>query len=162
MCDPATGRPIGGQVYRKEEIYHGPYLDEAPDITFLPLDNNYMASALMGFTTRQWIIDNPFLFGNHRMDGMLIAHGPNIRKGHRAEGAHLIDLAPTVLHIMGEKIPRDMDGKVMTQLFTDVFVRKEKIQWTDSVEESGDEPPATMSPDDEATIMERLKRLGYI
>ncbi len=162
MRDPATGRPIGGKVYTKEEIYHGPYLDEAPDITFLPLENNTMASALMGFTTRQWIVDNPFLFGNHRMDGMLIAYGKNIRRGHAAKDAHLIDLAPTVLHLMGEKIPKDMDGKVLTQIFTDAFARKEKIEWTDSVEESGDEPSSTMSPDDEATIMERLKRLGYI
>ena len=162
MRDPATGRPIGGQVYTKEEIYHGPYLDEAPDITFLPLDNNYMASALMGFTTRQWVIDNPFLFGNHRMDGILIVYGSNIRKGHTAEDAHLIDLAPTVLHLMGEKIPKDMDGKVLTRIFTDAFARKEKIEWTDSAGELGDELSSKMSPDDEATILERLKRLGYI
>jgi hypothetical protein len=63
---------------------------------------------------------------------------------------------------MGEKIPRDMDGKVLTGMLTDAFLREKEIEWADSVEESGDDPSSTMSPDDEATIMERLKRLGYI
>jgi predicted AlkP superfamily phosphohydrolase/phosphomutase len=162
MRDPVTGRPIEGQIYTREEIYHGPHLEEAPDITFLPLEDNTMASALMGFTTRQWIVDNAFLYGNHRMDGILIAHGKNIRRGVSVSDAHLIDLAPTVLHLMGEKIPRDMDGKVLTRIFTDAFTRQEKIEWTDPDEASGNGTSSTMSPEDEATIMERLKRLGYI
>ena len=162
MRDPATGNPIEGKIYTKEEIYRGPFLDEAPDITFLPLENNYMASALMGFTTRKWIIDNPFLFGNHRMDGMLIAHGPNIRKGHSARDAHLIDLAPTVLHLMGARIPRDMDGSVLSQIFTEAFARSREVEWADGGEEPPEETPSEMSSEDEAAIMERLKGLGYI
>ena len=162
MRDPATGRLVGGDVYTKEEIYHGPYLDEAPDITFLPLENNTMASALMGFTTRRWIIDNPFLFGNHRMDGILIAQGPNIRRGHRVDGARLIDLAPTVLHLMGERIPNDMDGRVLTELFTDAFAGSRRIEWANPAEGTRDTPSADISPEDEKTVLERLKGLGYI
>lgn len=162
MRDPVTGRPMEGDVYTREEIYHGPHLEEAPDITFLPLEANVMASALMGFTTRQWIVDNPFLFGNHRMDGILIAHGRHIRKGVAVEGAHLLDLAPTVLHLMGEKIPRDMDGKVLTPIFTEAFAQGAEVEWTDPAEESCAGPSSSMSPDEEATVLERLKRLGYL
>lgn len=121
-----------------------------------------MASALMGFTTRRWIIDNPFLFGNHRMDGILIAHGRDIRKGQFLPGARLIDVAPTVLHLLGEAIPRDMDGRVLTELFTDGFAASRKIQWRDAAEGPEDETPAEMTPEDEATILEGLKGLGYI
>jgi len=162
MRDPATGRPVGGQVYTKEEIYHGPHLDEAPDITFLPLESNVMASALMGFTTRRWIIDNPFLFGNHRMDGILIAHGRDIRKGHVFNQARLIDVAPTVLHLLGEAVPNDMDGRVLTELFTDSFAGTRKIEWRDASETPTDEPLTGMTPQEEATILENLKGLGYI
>ncbi len=162
MRDPATGRPIGGEIYTREEIYHGPHLEEAPDITFLPLEGNTMASALMGFTTRRWIVDNAFLFGNHRMDGILIAHGKHVRSGISVEDARLIDLAPTVLHLLGEKIPRDMDGEVLTRILTEPFDSRENIKWTDADEPSGDATSSRMSPEDEATIMERLKQLGYI
>lgn len=162
MRDPATGLPVGGQVYTKEMIYHGPHLEEAPDITFLPLDNNIMASALMGFTTRRWIIDNPFLFGNHRMEGILIAHGRNIRKGHSFEEARLIDLAPTVLHLLGDAIPKDMDGRVLTELFTDDFASSRRIRSKEPAEGPGGEALTKMTPKDEATILERLKGLGYI
>jgi predicted AlkP superfamily phosphohydrolase/phosphomutase len=162
MRDPATGRPIEGDVFTRDEIYHGAHLEEAPDITFLPLEDNVMASALMGFTTRQWIVDNPFLFGNHRMDGMLIAHGRNIRRGYAATECRLIDLAPTVLHLMGEKIPRDMDGKVLTTIFTEAFAGRAPVEWRDPEETPGGEASSTLSPEEEATILERLKGLGYL
>ena len=33
LKDPMTGQQLISQVYRKQEIYHGPYLDQAPDLT---------------------------------------------------------------------------------------------------------------------------------
>lgn len=122
-----------------------------------------MASALMGFTTRQWIIDNPFLFGNHRMEGILIAHGRNVRKGHSLQQeARLIDLAPTVLHLLGDAVPKDMDGRVLTELFTEDFAASRTIRSRDPAEGPGGDAPTKMTPEDEATILERLKGLGYI
>ncbi len=162
MRDPETGRPIKGEIYTREDIYHGPHLEEAPDITFLPLEDDTMASALMGFTTRRWIVDNAFLFGNHRMDGILIAHGKHVRSGVTMEDARLIDLAPTVLHLLGEKIPRDMDGQVLAEMLTEPLARPESIRWTDTDEASGGGTSSGMTPEEEATILERLKQLGYI
>jgi predicted AlkP superfamily phosphohydrolase/phosphomutase len=162
MRDPATGRPIEGDIFTREEIYHGPHLDEAPDITFLPLEGNVMASALMGFATRKWIVDNPFLFGNHRMDGILIAQGKKIRKGVAVQGAHIIDLAPTVLHLMGQKIPGDMDGKVLTSILTEDFADPARVEWSDPDEAPAGPTASSMTPEEEATILERLKRLGYL
>jgi predicted AlkP superfamily phosphohydrolase/phosphomutase len=162
MRDPATGRPIRGDVHTRDEIYHGPRQEEAPDITFLPLEDNVMASALMGFTTRRWIVDNPFLFGNHRMDGILIAHGKRIRRGVSVEEARLIDLAPTVLHLMGRKVPRDMDGKVLISLLTEDLAEQARVEWTDPEEAPEDPAASPMTPEEEATILESLKRLGYL
>ncbi len=161
LRDPATGQLIGGRVYTKEEAYHGPYLDEASDITFLPMENNYLANVLMGFTTRNWIMDNPVLFGNHRMDGILIAQGKHLRKGRQVEAAHLIDVVPTVLYLMGEKIPTDMDGRVLTEIFTEEVLKGNAIEWT---EPAAQETVATslMSREEEETIIERLKALGYL
>ena len=35
------------------------------------------------------------------------------------DGANIVDLAPTALHAMGLPVPDDMDGRVLTELFTD-------------------------------------------
>ena len=96
------------------------------------------------------------------MEGILIAHGRNIRKGHSFEEARLIDLAPTVLHLLGDAVPKDMDGRVLTELFTDDFASSRRIRWRDTTEGPGREAPTKMTLEDEATILERLKGLGYI
>jgi predicted AlkP superfamily phosphohydrolase/phosphomutase len=161
LRDPATGELVGGQVYTKEEAYRGPHLDDGSDITFLPMENNYLANVLMGFTTRKWIMDNPVLFGNHRMDGILIAQGPTLAQGRRVEGANITDVAPTVLHLMGVKVPTDMDGRVLTEIFRDEFLEQKEIEWTEPGQDRvGIAPP--LSREDEETVIERLKGLGYL
>jgi predicted AlkP superfamily phosphohydrolase/phosphomutase len=161
LRDPANGQLIGGQIYTKEEIYQGPHLENAPDITFLPMENNYLAGVLLGFTTREWIMDNPVLFGNHRMDGILMAEGKHLGKGRTVEEARIIDLAPTILYLMGVKIPTDIDGEVLTKIFTKVFLRENPIEWTEPDEKEVLESFA-LSQQDEETILERLKGLGYL
>lgn len=162
LRDPATGRLIGGQVYTKEDVYSGPYLDEAPDITYLPMESNYLANVLMGFTTRNWIMDNPVLFGNHRMEGLIIVEGKSVRRGSRLNEANILDVAPTVLYAMGESIPRDMDGRVLTEMFVPEFLSQRPVEWRDAEEA---EPPAeagALTREDEETILDRLKGLGYL
>lgn len=161
LRDPDTGQLIGGEIYIKEDAYHGEFLDEAPDITFLPLDNNYMANILVGFSTRRWIMDIPALFGNHRLNGIFIAQGKHLAKGRRLDGARIIDVAPTVLYLMGQKIPTDMDGAVLTEAFTEEFLNHQPIEWTEPSRSVTATAPS-LTQEDEATIIERLKGLGYL
>jgi arylsulfatase A-like enzyme len=55
--------------------------------------------------------------GMHRDDGLVMMMGPNVRPGHQLEGAHITDLAPTILNTMGVPIPNDMDGRPLGQAF---------------------------------------------
>ena len=43
--------------------------------------------------------------------------GPGVKKGVRVEEASILDLAPTILHLFGIPVPRDMDGKILTETF---------------------------------------------
>src|SRR3989304_3087253 len=36
LMDEETGEKVVGEIYRKEALYHGPHLKEAPDVVFLP------------------------------------------------------------------------------------------------------------------------------
>ena len=133
LKDPRTGEAIVKRVFRRDEIYHGPYCDEAPDLTpdwwdtslfstspSLPENSGEPPVQIIEHkpaTTAEW-------GGTHRRDGILIAHGKPFRKGIKIEGARLIDMAPTILYLMGQPVPDDMDGRVLEELFEPEFVAR--------------------------------------
>jgi predicted AlkP superfamily phosphohydrolase/phosphomutase len=39
--------------------------------------------------------------------------GPEVRKAGRQEGMRIVDVAPTVLNLMGIEVPGDMEGRVI-------------------------------------------------
>ena len=101
--------------------------------------------------------------GNHAMNGILMARGKNIRKGKNIKGANIMDLAPTILYLKGNKIPEDMDGKVLEEIITEEFLKENDIKYNDEKGVSGHEkesPP--LSREDEKEIIRKLKGLGYI
>jgi len=86
--------------------------------------------------------------------------GPDIRKDGSIKGAAITDLAPTILYLMGLKVPDDMDGRVLKDIFTDAFLKNNPIEhYTPSevTEEISDTPIST----EEEEIKQRLKNLGY-
>ena len=50
------------------------------------------------------------------MEGILIAAGPAFQAGDAPRDAGLLDIAPTVLHLLGVPVPDDMDGRVLTEM----------------------------------------------
>ena len=53
----------------------------------------------------------------HAPYGIFAAKGPNIMKDQRIYGATLLDIAPTILTMFDLPVGKDMDGKVLTQIF---------------------------------------------
>jgi predicted AlkP superfamily phosphohydrolase/phosphomutase len=161
--DPGTGEPIVAEVYRKEEIYHGPYLDIAPDIV-LVLGPGHKAGieSATDITTPVAFGDLPRdLSGVHTMDGIFIAHGPGIRRGATLNGGQIVDLAPTILHLAGQLVPANMDGRVLTEILEPEYVAGRPIRYTDEdlAQVSGG---ALVSDEDEAQMRDKLRGLGYI
>jgi len=100
----------------------------------------------------------------HRQFGMFAAMGPNIKKNQKVFGMSLMDVAPTILHHFDFPIGKDMDGKVMF----DIFKKSKQPVYIDSWEnvkgdfgelKKDDESSSVMS--DQET-MEQLIELGYI
>jgi len=115
--DPENGQNIVQDVFRREDIYHGPYVMEAPDVIFLTRNFEYEATDRIYGDN---LVSEPVRKGRgtHRMNGIFIAHGPDIKDtGEDIERARIIDLTPTILHMFGLDIPEDMDGKVLTSIF---------------------------------------------
>ncbi len=113
---PETGEPLVENVYERDELYHGPHAAMGPDLTVVLTDWRYRTIGLHDFTTHRVVSPAFGPTGDHRMDGILLASGAAFRTGASPRGARLLDIAPTVLHLLGVPVPDDMDGRVLTEL----------------------------------------------
>lgn len=104
-------------IYCKEEIYSGEYLERLPDI-IIKWKQGYITHPFFAGGGRIITRSPSTASGNHEIDGIFIAYGPSVaRKAIR--NIRIIDLAPTILHIMGIPTPKDMDGRVLKEIFED-------------------------------------------
>jgi hypothetical protein len=74
--------------------------------------------------------------------------------------ASILDVAPTVLWLMGQPIPAEMDGAALTGAFADGWQAAHDVEIADRpIDRAADD--GAYSAEDEETIRERLKGLGY-
>ena len=165
--DDTTGQPVVEQVYRREELHQGPYVERMPDVIFMAHDEAYVGFGGHEFGNNALMRSSPLFNAHHRMDGMVALYGPAIRQGTRLETHCIIDLAPTILYLLGYPIPADMDGQVMAQAFLPEFLATRPMVTAVSAPAGGDE--GRQMPDDgvystseEGEVLERLKDLGYV
>ncbi|MCP4165605.1 MAG: hypothetical protein GY759_06895 [Chloroflexi bacterium] len=155
---PETNRPLIIDIQPKEALYPGPNSDTFPEL-ILTLDPAYSAVPTLG-TTLITPIKTPLRSGDHRPEGIFLAYGPNIHSGALDDAADLIDLAPTLLHCMGIPAPRNMEGHVIGDIFTDGYLvlhpprKGEDIPFSDE--------RTDLSAQDADAVAQRLQGLGYL
>ncbi len=91
------------------------------------------------------LLGDPALSGTHSgaPDGFILAVGDGIKAGSVARGASLLDVAPTVLYLMGLPVARDMEGRVLTELVEEDFARANPLTFIPSYESLAvAQPPA--------------------
>ena len=87
--------------------------------------------------------------------------GEGIKAGIEIEGAKIVDLAPSVLYLLGFPIPNEMDGEVPEAAFTEEYLRTHKISLID-------EKPVNLfsqeiySDREEEELKKHLRALGYL
>ena len=125
--DPETGKPIVKAVLRGEEVYGESACEEGPDL--IPalhlgyglgrgesLGRVVSGVPLVGPNRSQWSggHEGPYLPGD--VPGVLLVAGQGIKPGVELDDARIIDVAPTILHLLGETVPAGMEGRVLTRL----------------------------------------------
>ncbi|MFI5421323.1 MAG: alkaline phosphatase family protein [Nitrososphaerales archaeon] len=156
--DPESGKSPVEAAYRKEEIFSGKHIDEAPDIQLVMSD---------GYEPFPWAAIADRLFtkrgarsGTHNTHGMIILKGKEIRKG-RLEGASVLDVAPTILGIMKVPIPSDYDGKILDNALRPEFIEANPIQFS-KTERKETREQYELTEKETEKIEENLRSLGYI
>jgi predicted AlkP superfamily phosphohydrolase/phosphomutase len=113
LRDPDTGERVVRRIYSREELYKGPYLDEAPDLV-VGFEEGYRVSwqtSLGGIppeiiepNERRWSADHCSVDPS-QVEGVFFSSRPVDSASPRIE-----DVAPSVLTKMGIAPPADMDG----------------------------------------------------
>jgi len=158
LTDPSTGQTVIHRVQKREEIYHGPFLEYAPDLMITSFDERYHF-----YFFPQSHYDHAFnppgkATGNHAYDGILIGKGPDIEPG-PVEGAGLIDIMPTMCQLLGLPIPEDVDGRILSSMLKETALRRETVAM-DQNEQA--EVSRELSDDERKGLEDRLRGLGYI
>jgi predicted AlkP superfamily phosphohydrolase/phosphomutase len=112
--DPRTNASVVRNVYRRSDIYSGPYFEEAADLQ-VGLESGYRTSwqTALGGTPpeliepnlRKWSGDHGSLDYQTTAGILLSSRAPT------SDVTRIIDIAPTVLKFFGLAIPPDIDGK---------------------------------------------------
>ena len=88
----------------------------------------------------------------------MIISGPQVVSGQTLPEADIVDLAPTILHMLGEKVPRIMDGHVLSE----ALITPGDVRFVDDEEHLDGSRSQALSADEEAQIEDRLRSLGYL
>ena len=146
LVNPQTGEALPIKVFKREEVYHGQYTSQAPDILFL-IDKYPQTIAVEGQS--QWVdlSRSEYLgwMGWHVQQGVFMAYGPDIKR-ERLSDLKIYDIAPTILHMLGVPVPGDVDGRVLTEIFK-------------PESKAGERPVVYQRVDERRRVMVKIKQL---
>jgi len=166
--DPEDGSNVVERVYRREELYFGKYLENMPDLIIGWKDYKYLR--MFNFPPSDdesviWTIPPTLSLlwdrtGAHKPNGIFMAVGPHIKKNSHVKDANIVDIAPTVLYECGAPVPDDMDGRVLTEIFYDEYIKSNPPKLTGSGDTKSLE--YTYSDAEKGSVEKRLQDLGYL
>lgn len=172
LKDPRDGKPVIKKVWRREELFHGPFAHETADLILDWWSEDSLFSTQPSFPEDT---DQPALIirehkpsetsewgGTHRLHGILVAAGPVVREGAEIRNARLIDLAPTLLYALGVAVPEDMDGRVLEEAFRPEFLAAHSVKAGAASGTSSGERSSGYTDEESAKVEERLQALGYL
>lgn len=161
LTHPKTGERLLDEVIFGPDITHGPYADYAPDLHLV--FDDYRCITFPLFATNSKVITQQIRgdSGCHRCNGIFVGQGPAFRQGATVDGSQIVDLAPTILHLLGQPIPSNMDGQTLTSALRPAVLDLQPVRLVHSEEDRGEDEMA-LSGEEKAEIEDRLRALGYL
>jgi predicted AlkP superfamily phosphohydrolase/phosphomutase len=149
------------KIYRREEIYDGAFMENAPDL-IIEMAKGYHLQEGLGPALLTAPMDGVTLVsGQHRKEGIFLIRGEGVKKGVEIKSSRIIDIAPTLLYLQGTPIPRGMEGHLLKEAFDTAHLSENASQYDDRDmrRESG---YIDFSEEGKEEILKKLKALGYV
>ena len=145
---------LAARALRREEVYFGPFLDDAPDV-YLPLWEDGVR--LKEFSDDPAVAPRRRRPGEHRLEGIIFAGGPAVAAGAAPAEANLADVYPTAMYLMGEAVPAGLDGRVLTEIVKPDLLAAAPPTFLDY-----DVDAVGYADGEDAAVRARLEGMGYL
>lgn len=162
MVDPADGQPVVSAVIPKEAAFHGPYTEAGPDLIVIMRNLAYITRQGYEFDSqpgRVFSSPNTFESGSHRLDGLLFVAGPDFLACGGLPVHSILDLAPTILHVLGLPVAKHMEGKVMLGALASTMRHPTEADYGQLNQGVHSQD---LTEEEERELIERLQNLGYL
>jgi len=158
FIDDEKGKSPIKNIFAREDTYSGPFLNLLPELLLQPSEGYSFGVPMVEEKNIFRDVEYPYDYlGTHEREGIMVINGPGIN-AEREIDAHITDLSPTILALMGLDVPGYMDGTVREELFNydlDYKIKKTPLP----IKEGRDRES---SAGDSEQVKERLEDLGYL
>ena len=97
--------------------------------------------------------------GKHKREGILLLAGPQIKAETIVQDADLVDIAPTLLYLLGLSISREFEGKILADALMDGLLKERPPMYVDCYELRS---PLKSDPVMNEPFLDRLRSLNYV
>jgi predicted AlkP superfamily phosphohydrolase/phosphomutase len=165
---------IVAAVHEREDLFEGPELEKIPDLLVEFRDYEWLGKG--NFTSRPDQDDPAAIWddielepgsrhayvGSHRHEGVFALAGPSATAGPRTF-AGIEDVAPTVLYLLGERIPVELEGRLLAEALDPALLDARPPEYDDESAPFAVEHDAEgYAPEEAEEVERRLRGLGYI
>lgn len=154
LTDPKNGERVYVRALGRQELYGSNPEGSPPDVVLEPSEGYSTAQDLSGIRMFSDFRPGMENTGVHAMEGILVAVGEGFAPGPRIK-ARLMDMAPTILSLLGITPPVYMDGRCLGAAGD--------LRASPQEPESSSQPtPSVYSEEEQKEVEKRLRDLGYL
>ncbi len=159
LRDPQTNERVISQVFKREDVFPGPAMDDAPDLLLVLRDFGFVSIKNIEPVVEQ----RNEIAGTHHPEGVFFAYGKGIKQGRTHEPMNITDVGATLLYSLGLTVPPDFDGRVPEAVFTERHLAERPVViGGGSTDASNSDTGESMSEDEKNKVMAQLRMLGYM
>ncbi len=158
-----NGQRIIPNIYIKEKIFNGPYIDLAPDIILDWWEGSFLVESSLN--KKDVVYYASFLkvgeewSGIHDLNGIFVLYGEGIIKNQRCN-LDIVDLASVILWLLKEPIPKEFEGFIPYEIL-EAYKSSEAPKKID-INLDTEISQSDYSLEEEDEIKQKLKNLGYL
>lgn len=159
----ASFRSIVDRYYENADRMLGRLLEGREGWTVIVVSDHGFASDATRPLTTDSRIGHGAAADWHRRFGMFVISGPGVKRGLRMDQASIYDIAPTILALFHQPVPRSWPGRVLGAVFDPAVFSTApvRLRADDPVRRGGGE--AAVADEQEAReLREKLQSLGYL
>jgi predicted AlkP superfamily phosphohydrolase/phosphomutase len=156
--EPDSDARVVARVSTRDELFGGPALAVAPDLTLELTDGGLLSILASTETVRRRRVPT----GTHHPDGIFVATGPEIRRGERLTPMSILDVAPLMLHELGLPIPESLEGRLIAEAIDPGALAARPARRNADTAAVASVEELALDAEAEGEILERLRALGYV